>query len=157
MKPARTTTALVGSALVALLAMSCDGVRRGAPEDSASDAVKVVVDTDMGADDVMALLFLLERPEVTVDAVTIAGDGLTHCDAGVRNARALLTMAGSPDVPVACVEGPRSPARTRSRRSGERTPTISRGSRTSRRRAERRTRGTLSTCSSSRSSRISRS
>ena len=66
-----------------------------------NDTMRVVVDTDMGTDDVMALLFLLRRPDVSVTAVTIDGDGLTHRDAGVRNARALLAMAGASEVPVA--------------------------------------------------------
>jgi pyrimidine-specific ribonucleoside hydrolase len=94
---------LVAGSLIAILTGSCDG---GAGDRAGgampNDTTRVVVDTDMGTDDVMALLFLLQRPDVSVTAVTIAGDGLTHCDAGVRYARALLTMAGASDVPVAC-------------------------------------------------------
>jgi inosine-uridine nucleoside N-ribohydrolase len=98
----RGTVALATASLLAFLTASCDGQPRTPPEHPTPDTVRVVVDTDMGTDDVMALLFLLERPDVTVTAVTIAGDGLSHCDAGVENARALLTLAGVPGVPVAC-------------------------------------------------------
>ena len=42
----------------------------------------VVIDTDMGIDDVMAILYMLQRPDVEVKAITVAGDGLVHCDAG---------------------------------------------------------------------------
>ena len=49
---------------------------------------EVVIDTDMGADDWMAILYLLQRPDVHVRAITVSGAGLAHCGAGVRNARA---------------------------------------------------------------------
>lgn len=62
----------------------------------------VVVDTDMGLDDALALLYLGSRDDVAIRAVTVEGDGLVHCRAGVRNARELLTLTGHPDVPVAC-------------------------------------------------------
>ena len=59
--------------------VSCDG-RDGGLAGGAmpNDTMRVVVDTDMGTDDVMALLFLLRRPDVSVTAVTMDGDGLTH-------------------------------------------------------------------------------
>jgi len=50
----------------------------------------------------MALLYLLQRDDVAIDAVTIAGTGEAHCDPGVANAKALLALGGSPDTPVAC-------------------------------------------------------
>lgn len=39
----------------------------------------VVVDTDMAADDWMAILYLLQRPDVTVGAITVTGAGEAHC------------------------------------------------------------------------------
>lgn len=69
----------------------------------------IVVDTDMGLDDALALLYLGSRPDVTIRAVTVEGDGLAHCGPGVRNARALLGVAGLTDIPVAC--GSRQPLR----------------------------------------------
>jgi inosine-uridine nucleoside N-ribohydrolase len=62
----------------------------------------VVVDTDMGLDDTLALLFLASRPDVAIRAVTVVGDGLAHCEPGVANARAVLALAGRDGVPVAC-------------------------------------------------------
>ncbi|MBN1965301.1 MAG: nucleoside hydrolase [Anaerolineae bacterium] len=56
----------------------------------------------MAMDDWMAILYLLQRPDVEVRAVTLAGTGEAHCDPGVRNAMNLLQLAGNPDVPVAC-------------------------------------------------------
>jgi pyrimidine-specific ribonucleoside hydrolase len=62
----------------------------------------VVFDTDLAFDDIMALLYLLQRDDVVIDAVTIAGTGEVHCDPGVRNALGLLALGGSNDTPVAC-------------------------------------------------------
>ena len=67
-----------------------------------ADLRHVVVDTDLAFDDIMALLYLLQRDDVAIDAVTITGTGEAHCDPGVRNALALLALGGSPDTPVAC-------------------------------------------------------
>ena len=92
-------------ALLATLATACvSGVEQPAtPEPSdAGDVRHVVFDTDLAFDDIMALLYLLQRDDVVVDAVTIAGTGEAHCDPGVRNAQALLALGGSPDTPVAC-------------------------------------------------------
>lgn len=66
-----------------------------------------MVDTDMGADDAMALLFALRDPTLDVRAITVVGTGIAHCKPGVRNARALLALAGAAEVPVAC--GPTEP------------------------------------------------
>lgn len=68
------------------------------------DAQPVVIDTDMGTDDAMAILFLLGHPGVDVKAIVVVGSGIAHCDAGVENARRLAAMAGRPEIPVACGE-----------------------------------------------------
>ncbi len=62
----------------------------------------VVIDTDMAADDWLAILYLLGRLEVNVKAITVAGRGEAHCGPGVRNALGLVALAGQPDIPVAC-------------------------------------------------------
>ena len=62
----------------------------------------MIIDTDMAADDWLAILYLLGRPEVEVAAVTVTGAGEAHCQPGVRNALALIALAGHPDIPVAC-------------------------------------------------------
>jgi len=62
----------------------------------------VIIDTDMAADDWMAILYLLNRPDVSVKAITITGAGEAHCESGVRNAMRLTTLAGQPDIPVSC-------------------------------------------------------
>ena len=92
--------------VVVVLAAACERAPStgsdGSVDPATGDVRHVVLDTDLAFDDVMALLYLLRRDDVILDAVTIAGTGEVHCDPGVQNARALLTLGGSPDTPVAC-------------------------------------------------------
>lgn len=85
---------------LALVVASCGGDDRGAGE--AADRLQVVVDTDMGFDDVRALMLLLGRPDVEVLAVTVTGTGISRCPAGAHNAAALLSALGHVDIPVGC-------------------------------------------------------
>ncbi|MFN8374180.1 MAG: nucleoside hydrolase [Anaerolineae bacterium] len=61
-----------------------------------------IIDTDMAGDDWMGILYLLQRTDIEVLAITVTGTGEAHCDPGVQNAMNLLLLAGYPDVPVAC-------------------------------------------------------
>ncbi|MEJ2759896.1 MAG: nucleoside hydrolase, partial [Anaerolineales bacterium] len=72
------------------------------PHDVAAYAQPVVVDTDMAPDDWLAILFLLGRSDIEVQAITVTGAGEAHCPAGTRNARNLVALAGRPEIPVAC-------------------------------------------------------
>jgi pyrimidine-specific ribonucleoside hydrolase len=77
----------------------------GTPSPSAdptSAPLHVAFDTDLAFDDIMALLYLLQRDDVVIDAVTVTGTGEAHCDPGVRNALGLLALGSSLDTPVAC-------------------------------------------------------
>ena len=65
-------------------------------------ATPVVVDTDLGADDLVALAFLLRHPEVHVEAITIPATGLVACDAGVDVVAGLFAALDVEAVPVAC-------------------------------------------------------
>ena len=62
----------------------------------------LIIDTDMAMDDWIAILYLLQRSDIDVKAVTVSGTGEAHCDAGVQNAQHLLALGGYPDIPVAC-------------------------------------------------------
>ncbi len=74
----------------------------GIPPALAPNAQPVIIDTDMAPDDWLAILYLLQRPDVDVKAITISGTGESHCDPGVRNAMNLVMLAGRPEIPVAC-------------------------------------------------------
>ena len=59
----------------------------------------VIVDTDAGSDDLMAIAFLLSRPDIHVEAITVV-NGMAHVPAAGRNVLRLLELAGRRDVPV---------------------------------------------------------
>ena len=62
----------------------------------------VIIDTDMAADDWMAILYLLQRPDVQIDAITVTGAGESHCEPGIEHALGLVALAGKGDIPVSC-------------------------------------------------------
>ena len=72
------------------------------PHAVAEDAQPVVIDTDMAADDWLAILYLLGQSDVDIRAITVTGAGEAHCPAGTQNARNLVALAGRPEIPVAC-------------------------------------------------------
>jgi purine nucleosidase/pyrimidine-specific ribonucleoside hydrolase len=59
----------------------------------------VIIDTDAGSDDLMAIAFLLSRKDVKIEAITIV-DGLARVPAGATNVLRLLQLAGATGVPV---------------------------------------------------------
>ncbi len=65
-----------------------------------ADARKIILDTDPGADDAMAILLALNSPELDVKALTVVA-GNVVVEQGVENARKLVSLAGRCDVPVA--------------------------------------------------------
>lgn len=69
---------------------------------SEMQAKVVVIDTDMAPDDWIAILYLLQRKDIIVKAITISGTGEAHCQPGVQNALGLIALAGYPQIPVAC-------------------------------------------------------
>ncbi|HEY8869961.1 MAG TPA: nucleoside hydrolase [Candidatus Limnocylindrales bacterium] len=78
--------------------------RSSAPVDTQGPASgrPLIIDTDMAADDWMAILFLLWRRDIRVEAITVTDAGEAHCGPGVTNALGLVALAGRPEIPVAC-------------------------------------------------------
>ncbi|HEY3836463.1 MAG TPA: nucleoside hydrolase [Bryobacteraceae bacterium] len=66
---------------------------------TARAAIPVVIDTDMGSDDEMAIALLLAHPEIPVEAI-IAVNGLAHVPAGAANARRLVKASGRSSIDV---------------------------------------------------------
>jgi pyrimidine-specific ribonucleoside hydrolase len=83
--------------LVALVAGCGSG---GAEVDP--DATPVVIDSDGAFDDVKAIVYLLQQPDVEVLALTLSGTGIAHCPEAAENVSAVLERLGAPDIPVAC-------------------------------------------------------
>jgi len=61
---------------------------------------RVIIDTDPGIDDALAILLALASPELQLEALTVVSG---NCDAvqGARNALGILELAGAGDIPVA--------------------------------------------------------
>src|SRR5271155_3066810 len=64
-----------------------------------SQSVPLLIDTDTGSDDLMAIAYFLSHPDLRIEAITTA-NGLAHTQAGARNLVRLLTLAGRSDIPV---------------------------------------------------------
>ncbi len=62
----------------------------------------LVIDTDVGSDDALALLYMLQDPGVDVLAVTVSGTGLVHCDSGVSIVAGLVRLTEHPPIPIVC-------------------------------------------------------
>ena len=59
----------------------------------------IVIDTDAGSDDLMAIAYLLSHPGIRIEAIMVV-NGLAHPDAGAKNIVRLLDLAGRKDIPV---------------------------------------------------------
>ena len=61
---------------------------------------RVIIDTDPGIDDAMAILLALNSPELRVEALTVV-PGNVEARQGLENALKLVSLAGRCDLPVA--------------------------------------------------------
>jgi pyrimidine-specific ribonucleoside hydrolase len=62
----------------------------------------IIIDTDVGVDDVIAMMYLLKRTDVDVKAITIASTGNAHCLPALKNTVSLLQLLQYHKVPVEC-------------------------------------------------------
>lgn len=69
--------------------------------------VPVVVDTDLGVDDLVALAWIVADGSLDVRAVTLSGTGRATCPAGLAGLRRWLSALGAGAIPTAC--GPSVP------------------------------------------------
>lgn len=69
-----------------------------------AQAAPWIIDTDMGTDDWIALLFFARQQRETITAITVSGNGLSHCPAGRENAASLLRLSDpkAPMPPIGC-------------------------------------------------------
>lgn len=61
---------------------------------------KIIIDTDPGTDDALAILLALNSPDVAVQAITVVPGNVT-AQMGLQNALKLSTLANRCDIPVA--------------------------------------------------------
>jgi inosine-uridine nucleoside N-ribohydrolase len=60
---------------------------------------KVIIDTDPGVDDALALLLAMSSPELKIEAITVVA-GNVRLELGLLNALRMVEIAGRADVPV---------------------------------------------------------
>lgn len=60
---------------------------------------RVILDTDPGIDDALAILLAISSPEIELRGVAVAGGNCSLAD-GVRNALSVLALGGRQDIPV---------------------------------------------------------
>jgi inosine-uridine nucleoside N-ribohydrolase len=65
---------------------------------------QLIIDTDMSFDDLMAIVYLLNRQDIEIIGITVTGAGVCHRIQGAKNALRLLRLAGkdAKGIPVAC-------------------------------------------------------
>ena len=61
---------------------------------------RVIIDTDPGIDDAMAILLALNSPELKVEALTVV-PGNVDSQQGLENALKIVALANRCDIPVA--------------------------------------------------------
>ena len=61
---------------------------------------KIIIDTDPGIDDALAIMFALNSPEISLEGLTTVS-GNVPVEQGTKNALTILEMIGRPDIPVA--------------------------------------------------------
>jgi inosine-uridine nucleoside N-ribohydrolase len=66
----------------------------------ASASKKIIIDTDPGTDDALALMLALNSPELDVKAITVV-PGNVNAEMGLDNALRMVSLANRCDIPVA--------------------------------------------------------
>jgi pyrimidine-specific ribonucleoside hydrolase len=95
--------ALIGLLYIFLVACTSTPVTPApSPTPFRGEPRSVIIDTDMAHEDMHAILYLLQRPDVRVEAITVSGTGEAHCAAGVRHALGLIALHRDGEIPVAC-------------------------------------------------------
>ena len=69
---------------------------------SYSNVRDIIIDSDVGPDDWVAISYLLSRPDINVLAITLTGTGVADCSHGVKNVRGILAMGWPWNIPVVC-------------------------------------------------------
>jgi len=93
---------VLSSTIAATLALSAFIPRHAAAANSAPPVApkQVIIDTDPGTDDALAILLALNSPELNVRAITVVPGNVT-AQLGLENALKLVSLAKRCDIPVA--------------------------------------------------------
>jgi inosine-uridine nucleoside N-ribohydrolase len=91
-EPAMNLKRIVITIAIALLTTLSAGAQ--------TETRRVIIDTDPGTDDALAILLALNSPELKVEAITVV-PGNVVAKQGLENALKLVSVAGRCDIPVA--------------------------------------------------------
>ncbi len=70
---------------------------------SISTGKPLIIDTDMGTDDWLAISYIAQNQKIDLLGITIVGNGLASCDYAGRNAKHLLSMSlRNANKPIGC-------------------------------------------------------
>lgn len=91
-----------GAAAYAIASLLTAVIAVGFPGRAEAQAARrsVIIDTDPGTDDAMAVLLALNSPELDVRAFTVVGGNVPQAQA-LENALRLVSLAGRCDIPIA--------------------------------------------------------
>ena len=67
-----------------------------------AEKMPMIIDTDMGMNDIMAITYILQNPNVKVEAILVDGNATVYCEQGVEGVLGLMEILNYPDVPVRC-------------------------------------------------------
>ncbi|MEP7367413.1 MAG: nucleoside hydrolase [Acidobacteriota bacterium] len=88
-------------AILLTASLACaQGIAPSRPSPASESPRRIILDTDPGIDDAMAILLALRSPELKVEAITVVA-GNVPVDLGTDNALKLVELAGRTDVIVA--------------------------------------------------------
>ena len=95
-------TFLMGTPLPARAATSATAPGSGALAASPAsvERKKIIIDTDPGTDDAIALMLAMNSPELDVQAITVVPGNVT-AKQGLENALRMVSLANRCDIPVA--------------------------------------------------------
>ena len=94
--PAATPTSTPGQAGIASPSAAASTAPSASPQRvrrvplPSAPAVKILIDTDVAPDDLVAIAFLVAAPNVEIAAITVSGTGEVHCPRGVSIVLGLL-------------------------------------------------------------------
>jgi len=90
--------------VVLLIAVTPVFIFNACQKDSCSDIqskTNILIDTDANVDDAMAIAYLLQCPDISIDGITIAGTGMSYPNPAKKHILGLIELANKPDIPVA--------------------------------------------------------
>ena len=94
--------ALWGFALLLLLPVE-DSIADDQTVDDTAVPIPIIIDTDMGPDDWLAMAYIASSKKANLLGVTVVGNGVASCDYAARNAQYILGLSSrNADKPLGC-------------------------------------------------------